>query len=66
MFDPKKQAELDQHISTILDFFPPIWAGLYKKLIDQQMPPFVALEMVKAYIMRPNDQQASEPEEEGE
>lgn len=48
--DPKEAAKMDQAMAAVTEMFPPLWRGLYTRLVSQGFSEFQALELVKAYI----------------
>jgi hypothetical protein len=48
--DPRESAKMDQALAAVTEIFPPLWHGLYVRLIRQGFNETQALELVKAYI----------------
>lgn len=50
MINSEQSAKLDQALASLKEFLPPLWAGLYKGLIEEGIPSPEATAMVCAYI----------------
>lgn len=55
MLDARKRSELDQASAGLLEFVVPLWANMYKRLIQEGVPAVAAIEFVKAFILKPSD-----------
>ena len=51
MLDPKKQAELEQAASLLIEFYPPVWRQMYDCLIREGFSESESFRLVQTYIL---------------
>ena len=52
-FTPQMIQQFEHGSTVIIDYFPPLWYGIYKKCVEEGFSEQQAMQCVCAYIQRP-------------